>query len=104
MLNKPVDEIVLENGRVVGVKSEGEVPYTLLIIYTSVRSSPSALTGRERIINVPSMPCGSLITHRTSIPDFISDSTPPDLSDDPHSDSQLPLNSRFNWTGKELEY
>ena len=25
MLNKPVDEIVMENGRVVGVKSEGEV-------------------------------------------------------------------------------
>lgn len=25
MLNKPVDEIVMENGHVVGVKSEGEV-------------------------------------------------------------------------------
>lgn len=31
MLNKPVDEIVLENGRVVGVKSEGEVRYTLTL-------------------------------------------------------------------------
>lgn len=29
MLNKPVDEIVMENGRVVGVRSEGEVLYTL---------------------------------------------------------------------------
>lgn len=25
MLNKPIDEIVVENGKVVGVKSEGEV-------------------------------------------------------------------------------
>lgn len=25
MLNKPVDEIIMENGKVVGVKSEGEV-------------------------------------------------------------------------------
>lgn len=32
MLNKPVDEIVMEKGRVVGVKSEGEVPYSLIII------------------------------------------------------------------------
>lgn len=37
MLNKPVDEIVLENGRVVGVKSEGEVPHTLRIIYRTIR-------------------------------------------------------------------
>lgn len=25
MLNKPIEEIVIENGKVVGVKSEGEV-------------------------------------------------------------------------------
>lgn len=25
MLNKPVDDIIMENGKVVGVKSEGEV-------------------------------------------------------------------------------
>lgn len=25
MLNKPIEEIVMENGKVVGVKSEGEV-------------------------------------------------------------------------------
>lgn len=25
MLNKPIEEIVVENGKVVGVKSEGEV-------------------------------------------------------------------------------
>lgn len=31
MLNKPVDEIVLENGRVVGVKSDGEVLYTAVL-------------------------------------------------------------------------
>lgn len=27
MLNKPIEEIVIENGKVVGVKSEGEVRY-----------------------------------------------------------------------------
>lgn len=29
MLNKPIDEIVVENGKVVGVKSEGEVSILL---------------------------------------------------------------------------
>lgn len=27
MLNKPIEEIIIENGKVVGVKSEGEVSY-----------------------------------------------------------------------------
>lgn len=33
MLNKPIDEIVMENGKAVGVKSEGEVrmPFLTLI-------------------------------------------------------------------------
>lgn len=31
MLNKPVDEIVMEGGHVVGVKSEGEVRTTVHI-------------------------------------------------------------------------
>jgi hypothetical protein len=33
MLNKPVDDIIMENGKVVGVKSEGEVslPYTFVL-------------------------------------------------------------------------
>lgn len=30
MLNKPVDEIVMEGGKVIGVKSEGEVKQILL--------------------------------------------------------------------------
>lgn len=29
MLNKPIEEIVIENGKVVGVKSEGEVSFNL---------------------------------------------------------------------------
>lgn len=33
MLNKPVDEIVMEDGHVVGVKSEGEVNIETSIIY-----------------------------------------------------------------------
>lgn len=31
MLNKPIEEIVIENGKVVGVKSEGEVRYLLIL-------------------------------------------------------------------------
>lgn len=31
MLNKPIEEIVMENGKVVGVKSEGEVSSQLSI-------------------------------------------------------------------------
>lgn len=31
MLNKPIEEIVIENGKVVGVKSEGEVWYPLVL-------------------------------------------------------------------------
>ncbi len=27
MLNKPIEEIIVENGKVVGVKSEGEVSF-----------------------------------------------------------------------------
>lgn len=30
MLNKPIEEIVVENGKVVGVKSEGEVSILFL--------------------------------------------------------------------------
>lgn len=33
MLNKPVDEIVMEGGHVVGVKSEGEVRFLLLLFF-----------------------------------------------------------------------
>lgn len=33
MLNKPVDEIVIEDGHVVGVKSEGEVNIKTRIVY-----------------------------------------------------------------------
>lgn len=32
MLNKPVDEIVMDGGHVIGVKSEGEVIFGLRII------------------------------------------------------------------------
>lgn len=31
MLNKTIDEIVVENGKVVGVKSEGEVSLSLFL-------------------------------------------------------------------------
>lgn len=34
MLNKPIEEIVIENGKVVGVKSEGEVWYLLILFLT----------------------------------------------------------------------
>lgn len=33
MLNKPIEEIVMENGKVVGVKSEGEVRFCQMCIY-----------------------------------------------------------------------
>lgn len=39
MLNKPIDEIVVENGRVVGVKSEGEVSGCLRDALASVERS-----------------------------------------------------------------
>ncbi len=35
MLNKPIEEIVMENGKVVGVKSEGEVS----ILFSSMLDS-----------------------------------------------------------------
>lgn len=37
MLNKPIEEIVYENGVVVGVKSEGEVNYYLKIFINILR-------------------------------------------------------------------
>lgn len=36
MLNKPIDEIVMENGKVVGVKSEGEVSTFLSVQFFMV--------------------------------------------------------------------
>ncbi|KAF3829031.1 hypothetical protein GH733_003295 [Mirounga leonina] len=32
MLNKPIEEIIVQNGRVIGVKSEGQVPYCKQLI------------------------------------------------------------------------
>lgn len=37
MLNKPIEEIVIENGKVVGVKSEGEVSL-LQVVWNGVKS------------------------------------------------------------------
>lgn len=39
MLNKPIDEIVMENGKVVGVKSEGEVSSFISVQFSAVKSS-----------------------------------------------------------------
>lgn len=40
MLNKPIEEIVVENGKVVGVKSEGEVS-VLQFVWNGVKSDLS---------------------------------------------------------------
>lgn len=40
MLNKPIEEIVMENGKVVGVKSEGEVS----------NAGPSSAEGTARLV------------------------------------------------------
>lgn len=34
MLNKPIEEIVIEKGKVVGVKSEGEVSVLLVTLFS----------------------------------------------------------------------
>ncbi|KAK3547181.1 hypothetical protein QTP86_015748 [Hemibagrus guttatus] len=57
MLNKPVDEIVLENGRVVGVKSEGEVLYALTVTHGSVRRSASDLVHLEHVARCKQLIC-----------------------------------------------
>lgn len=40
MLNKPIEEIVMENGKVVGVKSEGEVRLWFISVVYNIKHKP----------------------------------------------------------------
>ncbi|XP_026517821.2 rab GDP dissociation inhibitor alpha-like, partial [Terrapene carolina triunguis] len=51
MLNKPVDEIVMENGRVVGVRSEGEVARCKQLI-CDPSYVPERVHGAGRVVRV----------------------------------------------------